>query len=75
MSELKGCLKDETRSKVGKRANNRETSVEMLIMPELVSRWTGEIPCIVRLGFLMPKEAKDIRCGSTYGKSFVAYVS
>ena len=67
---LKGSVKPETRQELGKRADDRETLIDLLIAPELVFDCTREdlIPFIVRQGFLKPSE-KDVRCGSTYGKS------
>jgi len=68
---LKGCLKQETRLEMGKRANEPQMLVDHLVDPDLTFHCTREdlIPSVVRQGFLKPDGEKDIRCGATYGQS------
>ncbi len=74
---LKGCLKQETRLEMGKRANEPQMLVDHLVDPDLTFHCTREdlIPSIVRQGFLKPDGEKDIRCGATYGHSCSASAS
>ena len=69
LNELKGCLKHETRARLGKRVNDKEILADLLVTPELTFHCTREdlVPSIIRQGFLRPKDEKDVRCGSTYG--------
>lgn len=72
---LKGSLKRETRLEMGKRANEKETLVEKLVIPDMTFHCTREdlVPSIVRQGFLKPVKEGDIRCGSTYGSASLSY--
>lgn len=70
ITTLKGCVKSETRVKLGKRANEKKTLVDILTTPEMSFHCTREdlIPSIVRQGFLVPDGEGGVRCGSTYGE-------
>ena len=71
LNVLKGSVKAETRRGLGKRANEKETLIDLLIKPEISFHCTREdlVPSIVRQGFLKPEAEKAVRCGSTYGQS------
>ena len=67
---LKESVKPETRRDLGKRANEEDILVDILIAPELSFHCTRNdfVSSIVRQGFLKPADVKDVRCGSIYGK-------
>lgn len=63
MNILKGCVKSETRRELGKRADERETLVNLLTTPEMSFHCTRQdvIRSIVRQGFVKP-QTNEVRC-------------
>ena len=70
LTEIQGCLRHKTRSKLGKRKREKATLIELLVEPTLSFHCTREesIPSIVRHGFIKPRGTEEVRCGSTYGR-------